>query len=830
MELMNDVKINLRFTGGVTAFSKAFFQGLNSDAYKKELDQRFEGLKGFGEINGFADVYLIDPDGNVVFSVAQRSDLGQNLLSGELNGSGLANAFQNGREKISFTDFSLYAPANGPAAFFSVPLKGADDAMLGVAVFEVSLAHINQIMQQRTGMGDTGETYLVGSDGLMRSDSFLDPENHSVMASFNNPEKGRVDTQAFHDAIAGKTGADVIEDYNGNSVLSAYVPLDIGATKWALVAEIDVAEALCPKDESGEYFFKKYVDFYGYYDLFLINPDGYVFYTVTHEADYQTNMLTGAYRDSGLGLVTKNVLQTRQLGFADFKPYEPSNGEPAAFIAQPVIHQGEPELVVALQLSIDGINSIMQQRVGMGETGETYLVGPDTLMRSDSFLDPANHSVKASFANPERGKVETEAVTGALAGKTEGKVIKDYTGSDVLSAYTPVNVFGTTWALLAEIDHAEVNAPIVSLIRTIAIVAVVMGVVVFFLALSIALGIAKPLQRMTLMIRDIAEGEGDLTKELEVTGKDEVGEVARWFNVFVGKMNDLIAEISQAAEQVAASSEELSTSAQSLASATTEQAAHLEETSASIEQLSSAIDQNASNSRDANQIAQKASQDASAGGEAVLSTVDAMRKITDQIQIVDDIADQTNLLALNAAIEAARAGEMGKGFAVVAVEVRKLAERSQQAAREITELAKNSVQGADKAGQMIQRIVPDIQKTAQIVMDITSTCQEQSVGANEIRSALGTLDQVTQQNSAVSEESASASEELSAQAQTLRDLVSRFKIRSNQSGFSGGNSVRRPYNQLERIEKYPAYRTTGKNGHTNRYNQEEIDEFQPIES
>ncbi len=303
--------------------------------------------------------------------------------------------------------------------------------------------------------------------------------------------------------------------------------------------------------------------------------------------------------------------------------------------------------------------------------------------------------------------------------------------------------------------------------------------------------ITVPLNRMLAMLKDIAEGEGDLTKKLDVSGKDEVGNVASWFNVFVGKIRDLVGEISQSSEQVASSSEELSASAQSLASSATEQAASLEETSASLEELITSVEQNTQNAQSANEIAQKAAQDAESGGKAVSETVEAMKQIADQIAIVDDIADQTNLLALNAAIEAARAGEMGKGFAVVAVEVRKLAERSQQAAKEISGLAKNSVTGAEKSGELIEQIVPDIQKTAQLVQGITNTCQEQSNTADQIRQAVGTLDQVTQQNSATSEETAASSEELSSQAITLQEIVSRFKFHD------GAPTQGRPISSLE---------------------------------
>ena len=174
-------------------------------------------------------------------------------------------------------------------------------------------------------------------------------------------------------------------------------------------------------------------------------------------------MMTGAYAKSNLGTLVKQVISTRSFGLADFAPYAPSNNEPAAFIAQPIVHGNTIEVIVALQLSLQSINAIMQQRQGMGETGETYLVGKDKLMRSDSFLDPTHHSVQASFAHPQKGSVNTEAANEALSGTNGRKIILDYNGNPVLSSYVPLKVGNTTWALIAEIDKAEAFAAVTTI-------------------------------------------------------------------------------------------------------------------------------------------------------------------------------------------------------------------------------------------------------------------------------------------------------------------------------------------------------------------------------
>lgn len=294
------------------------------------------------------------------------------------------------------------------------------------------------------------------------------------------------------------------------------------------------------------------------------------------------------------------------------------------------------------------------------------------------------------------------------------------------------------------------------------------------MAFTIGRQISNPISCLLEVIQKISDG--NLTCRTTIEQKDEIGLIARELDNLSTNWNNIVVNIQSAAEQVAASSSQLSSSSQALSQSTTEQAASLEETSAAVEQLTSSIEQNSLNAQRANDVTSHAAGDARIGGDAVLETVSAMKKIAEQIGIINDISDQTNLLALNAAIEAARAGEMGKGFAVVAVEVRKLAERSQAAAKEISELAKTSVSQAENAGNVIQKVVPSIQEASQLVQEITTASKEQSNGAEQIRTVVTQMDQITQQNSAISEESASSSQELAAQAMTLKEMVGKFTV------------------------------------------------------
>ncbi|MCP4452213.1 MAG: methyl-accepting chemotaxis protein, partial [Planctomycetes bacterium] len=259
---------------------------VSTAAYKRLWNDNSKFLNEFNEAYGYYDTFIIcSAHGHVMYSAAKESDLGENLGAGHLKDSGLGKLWKKvvTTDAPAIQDFEPYEPSNGePASFIGAPIK-INGQTVAVMALQISLDSINGIMTERTGLGETGESYLVGSDLLMRSDSYLDPKHHTVLASFKDPIKGKADTEAIQLALSGKTGEDVIIDYNGNPVLSAFAPLDIPGLDWAILSEIDVAEAFSPVGVDGEEYFKKYQEMYGYYDLFLINPDGYVFYTATRE-------------------------------------------------------------------------------------------------------------------------------------------------------------------------------------------------------------------------------------------------------------------------------------------------------------------------------------------------------------------------------------------------------------------------------------------------------------------------------------------------------------------------------------------------------------------
>ncbi len=329
-------------------------------------------------------------------------------------------------------------------------------------------------------------------------------------------------------------------------------------------------------------------------------------------------------------------------------------------------------------------------------------------------------------------------------------------------------------------------------LRTTALIALIVGIgagVTF--GVLIARSILRALGGEPGMVKELADAiaEGDLRMDIQVRAGDRDSVMAA-MHAMVEHLRHTVHTVRQNAESVASASSQIATGNADLSSRTEQQASALEQTAASMEELGSTVKLNADHARQASLLATSASDVAQRGGTVVNQVVDTMRginessrRIADIIGVIDGIAFQTNILALNAAVEAARAGEQGRGFAVVASEVRSLAQRSAGAAKEIKTLISDSVervaQGTnlvDQAGATMQEVVQSIERVTEIVGEISNANAEQSAGVAQVGQAVMSMDQATQQNAALVEESAAAADSLRAQAQTLVEAVSTFRL------------------------------------------------------
>jgi methyl-accepting chemotaxis protein len=309
------------------------------------------------------------------------------------------------------------------------------------------------------------------------------------------------------------------------------------------------------------------------------------------------------------------------------------------------------------------------------------------------------------------------------------------------------------------------------------------GVIIFILiatiiaaalAFFITKNLLQPIKKSVYFANKVAEG--DLTVEIDIDQKDEIGQLAFSLEEMVAKLKDILSNIKNGSNRLVGASNQLNAGSQQISTGVNEQAAGAEEISSSMEEMTANIQQNAFHAKKALTIFNQSSLSIENVAEASQETVQAVTNINDKIKVISDIAKQTNILALNAAVEAARAGEQGRGFSVVAAEVRKLAEKSKQAAEEIVKLSQQGLQLSEDSNQHLLSIMPSINESSVLIKEIASASQEQEVGATQINSALQQFNHVTQQNATAAEEVSSSSEELFTQAQELDTMTRFFKV------------------------------------------------------
>ena len=404
-------------------------------------------------------------------------------------------------------------------------------------------------------------------------------------------------------------------------------------------------------------------------------------------------------------------------------------------------------------------------------------------------------------------------------------------------------------------------------ITIVLVISLVGLLIILFIGIIISRLITRPVNELVVTSMDIAQGQSDLTKRIEVKGKDELSELSSWFNMFLARLNNLVIDIKTHTLNMAFSSKEIAAGNQDLSSRTTQQSASLEETATSMEEINSIVQNSAEDAKNANEITQKAQQTVVDSRTQLLDTVndsieinqemlqdlqntnksvvkameeimESSKKIEGIITLMNDIAFQTNLLALNASVEAARAGEHGKGFAVVASEVRKLAHRSAKASKEIGELIQTSLefinsgqnlvkegeQGMDEMESKIEtmlnklksesdsnldEILKSVKEVSEMMENIKVASQEQAEGVAQINKTISDMDRITQENSALVEQNSAASQHMAQEAAQLQALIDEFKVDEDQSSAIENSTEKIEKDKLElrhgKVEQIPEY-------------------------
>lgn len=582
-------------------------------------------------------------------------------------------------------------------------------------------------------------------------------------------------------------------------------------------------------------FLNSYASQYGYRSFYLIDRDGTVLYNSAGDNDIGSNLLNGNLQDSNLADAVRRAAGRSGALLSDMAFYGPAGNSPLMFVVHP-IREGQNTLgYVALAIPPAELEAIMAQRSGLGDTGETFLVGSDLVMRTSLFLLKEDTAL--------RFNIDAEPSRRARAGETGAIPSVDYRREPIFAAFTPLEYGDLGWLLIAKIDQAEALAANRMLLVRAAIVVAVAAVAIVMVALWISRGIAVPVKQVADAARQMADGNLTVGR-LKIDRKDEIGEMAGAFARMSDNLRDVMEQIRRTiatlldssqkllavAEESSSATGQIAAAVNQVAQGTSNQVSQVEETRAAMDQLRRAIDQIAAGAQEqaqqaeqttrsledmaraveqvsasAKQVADAAdrgSDRARSGGEAVTHVAQGMAQIRSSVtqvaeridelgqysrqigQIVDmisDIAEQTNLLALNAAIEAARAGEHGRGFGVVAEEVRQLAERSAKSTREIGHLI-GSIQAAvdaaisdmrdatkqvetgtdlaSNARAALDEIIEAIGSTDELAHTISEAAEQMAAANPEMLAAMADMASVTEENTAATEEMAASSDQV----------------------------------------------------------------------
>lgn len=502
-----------------------------------DIDTAF---KEFADLHGYK-ILLIDTLGNVVYATEPQPFWGINLASQSDEDSPLSvlyNELSNApKTEVAITDFVLI---NGEyEMFIGSPVYNLDEIQTGILFCQLPRSEINTIIQERFGMGETGETYLVG----LQNDEISLRSDRVVKEGAVGDLKSGFDVE---EAISGLTDAEIKFGSAGNPEITSYAPLRYRQLVWGIVTTMSIEEAISPQILGAEGdLLSTYAEEYQYFDLFLINSDGWIFYTVFHENDYQTNILNGPYQNTHFSSLVKQVITAKKFGLSDLAPYEPSHDLPSMFAAAPLLHKGHVELVVAVQLPMSDIDQIMQERSGLGATGETYLVGPDKRMRSDSIMDPENHSIAASFTGSiAKNGIDTVPSREALAGIKNVQSVTDYLGTTSIVAYAPIEITeNLRWAVVVRQEQAETFEAVYSLRTATLTIAGISGAIVVILALLIANTLAQPVIKITQAVQRIVSG--NMETRVDVGASDEIGLLAQAFNLMITNLQKTLEEVQQ---------------------------------------------------------------------------------------------------------------------------------------------------------------------------------------------------------------------------------------------------------------------------------------------
>ncbi|UUY06415.1 methyl-accepting chemotaxis protein [Pseudomonas sp. J452] len=559
--------------------------------------------------------------------------------------------------------------------------------------------------------------------------------------------------------------------------------------------------------------FENFIKTFGYRDLKLISTDGKVLFSVLRGSDYQQNLNDASWRDTPMGRLARASLDSQQALISDLAS-NPQTSEPSQFLVAPILSDGELQSLLMLELPIDPLNAVMQTRQGLGEAGETYLVGSDGLLRSDS--------VRFSELQVSRGGAQTaplsgQALTLALQGQQGRLAEPGLDGKPALKAFVPLEFNGQRWALIAEMDQAQAFAPVRELLWQVLLLGLLTIAGVALATWLVSRSVMRPLggepSNMADLARRLAAGE------LRLASQDTPHSgLMQALHEMAGAWREVIERLRQASSAVGDASGDILGAAGQTSSRLDQQQEALEMVVSAVDQMAATVQEiasNASQSADGSAAAREAFVtmqstlqrmigrqnqllDGLRQADRVVQTLAGdSQQIGSVLSVIGAIAEQTNLLALNAAIEAARAGEQGRGFAVVADEVRNLALRTRTATEEIVQIIGALGDSSDEALQRMQgsteqaRALEDetqavlgsldhlsqsLEGVHALAFQIAAAAEQQAATTQEVNQHMHRLHEMTGENRQTAAHTRDCGEHLRKVAGSQEQLVAHFQL------------------------------------------------------